>query len=110
MTGPSEFSTILTTDKPSAAKLRAELEQHAQKQADALEASSYHQQPMRHFNTSRSLKAVGDSSTIDFAYLPEEGFDADLSSGEGGVRIPLLPAGLYETMTSYSAEAPELVR
>jgi len=43
----------------------------------------------RHFNTSRSLKAVGDSSTIDFAYLPD--FDASLEPSQTGIRVPILP-------------------
>ncbi|GAB7361541.1 hypothetical protein MBLNU230_g1595t1 [Neophaeotheca triangularis] len=44
--------------------------------------------PARHFNTSRTLKAVNDSSPLDFAYMPsQEAFqDADLS-----LRVPILP-------------------
>ncbi|KAF2266630.1 hypothetical protein CC78DRAFT_121603 [Lojkania enalia] len=43
---------------------------------------------VREFNTSRSLKAVNDSSTIDFAYLPD--FDPD--AGQSPViRVPILP-------------------
>jgi hypothetical protein len=43
---------------------------------------------VRHFNTSRSLKAVGDSSTIDFAYLP----DYDPDTGDSPIiRVPILP-------------------
>jgi hypothetical protein len=44
--------------------------------------------PVRHFNTSRSLKAVGDSSTIDFAYLPD--FDPDTKKSPV-IRVPILP-------------------
>lgn len=44
-------------------------------------------QPTRHFNTSRTLKAVNDSSTIDFAYLPESTVEAEALN----VRVPLLP-------------------
>lgn len=43
---------------------------------------------VRHFNTSRSLKAVGDSSTIDFAYLPD--FDPDTAQSPI-IRVPILP-------------------
>lgn len=44
--------------------------------------------PARHFNTSRSLKAVNDTSTIDFAFVPD--FDPD--AGEAPiVRVPILP-------------------
>ncbi|QRD02031.1 hypothetical protein JI435_050010, partial [Parastagonospora nodorum SN15] len=45
--------------------------------------------PARHFNTSRTLKAVNDSSTIDFAYLPESGSDAQASNQ--AFRVPILP-------------------
>ncbi|KAF2872566.1 hypothetical protein BDV95DRAFT_389759 [Massariosphaeria phaeospora] len=44
--------------------------------------------PARHFNTSRSLKAVRDSSTIDFAYLPD--YDPDAGSAPI-LRVPILP-------------------
>lgn len=42
---------------------------------------------VRHFNTSRTLKAVNDTSTIDFAYLPavEDGLDHSM------IRVPILP-------------------
>ncbi|MCJ1315243.1 hypothetical protein MMC15_000559 [Xylographa vitiligo] len=43
----------------------------------------------RHFNTSRSLKAVNDSSTIDFAYMPQ--FTLGQTSPPEIMRIPLLP-------------------
>ncbi|KAK7522233.1 uncharacterized protein IWZ02DRAFT_496301 [Phyllosticta citriasiana] len=46
-------------------------------------------QPTRHFNTSRVLKTVNDSSTIDFAYLPES-VAAD-SPSAFAARVPLLP-------------------
>ncbi|KAI9664464.1 MAG: hypothetical protein M1821_005910 [Bathelium mastoideum] len=49
--------------------------------------------PTRHFNTSRALKAVKDSSTVDFAYLPR--IDAESASStdadEAHVRLPLAP-------------------
>ncbi|KAF2794723.1 hypothetical protein K505DRAFT_241453 [Melanomma pulvis-pyrius CBS 109.77] len=44
--------------------------------------------PARHFNTSRTLKAVNDTSTIDFAYVPD--FDPDAASAPI-VRVPILP-------------------
>jgi SAP domain len=46
--------------------------------------------PSRHFNTSRELKAVHDSSTIDFAYLPKL-FDGSLDPPKRGIRVPILP-------------------
>jgi len=45
--------------------------------------------PQRHFNTSRELKAVHDSSTIDFAYLPKL---FETSGNEpAAIRVPILP-------------------
>jgi SAP domain len=48
--------------------------------------------PSRHFNTSRELKTVNDSSTIDFAYLPKL-FDGSLDppSLRADIRVPILP-------------------
>jgi len=46
--------------------------------------------PVRHFNTSRTLKTVGDSSTIDFAYLPSL-FDSSLDPQPTAIRVPILP-------------------
>jgi hypothetical protein len=45
--------------------------------------------PTRHFNTSRSLKAVHDTSTIDFAFLPD--VDSSLESVRTEIRVPILP-------------------
>lgn len=58
--------------------------------------------PSRHFNTSRSLKAVRDSSTIDFAYLPA--FDGTLDDGHTKMRVPILP----DAYNIDSSEAPHL--
>ncbi|KAL9122357.1 MAG: hypothetical protein Q9187_001092 [Circinaria calcarea] len=51
--------------------------------------SSAQPQATRHFNTSRSLKAVKDSSTIDFAYMPQ--YTLEEPSPSHIFRIPLLP-------------------
>jgi hypothetical protein len=55
------------------------------------------------------LKAVGDTSTIDFAYLPD--FDPDAGVAPPTVRVPLLPPSLYpaSTKTSYTKEEEEIV-
>lgn len=45
--------------------------------------------PSRHFNTSRSLKTIHDSSTIDFAFLPD--IDSSLESVRTEIRVPILP-------------------
>jgi len=62
--------------------------------------------PSRHFNTSRALKAVGDSSTIDFAYLPmaPDSIDEDTSS----LRVPILPDD-YSQDTNTHDTIPEPV-
>ena len=44
--------------------------------------------PARHFNTSRTLKAVNDTSTIDFTFIPD--FDPD-TGNSSVVRVPILP-------------------
>lgn len=46
--------------------------------------------PTRHFNTSRANKAVNDSSTIDFAYLPKL-FEGDFVPQPAAIRVPILP-------------------
>ena len=59
----------------------------------------------RHFNTSRSLKAVNDTSTMDFAYFPSA-IDAET---EEVLRVPILPNN-YTVSTNAAAElAPETV-
>jgi len=46
--------------------------------------------PKRHFNTSRAQKAMGDSSTIDFAYLPKL-FEDSWGPTPAMIRVPILP-------------------
>lgn len=48
--------------------------------------------PTRQFNTSRALKANNDTSTIDFAYLPDvDMFDPSLEEAGTALRVPILP-------------------
>ncbi|KAL1304809.1 hypothetical protein AAFC00_003737 [Neodothiora populina] len=62
--------------------------------------------PVRHFNTSRALKAVNDSSTIDFAYLPDNIFDPE--NPEAAIRVPLLPTNFFPPRTgAHALEADE---
>jgi len=57
--------------------------------------------PNRHFNTSRTLKAVNDSSTIDFAFIPDFDPDTGVSSV---VRVPILPqTNISEAAKAYTA-------
>lgn len=108
MTGPATYpSPLLTTEKPSFQKVQAAISDAASKtDAEAHNASTA---PARKFNTSRSLKAVGDTSTIDFAYLPD--LDPDAGIPPPPMRVPLLPESLYprSTKTSYSKEEEEIV-
>jgi hypothetical protein len=61
--------------------------------------------PVRHFNTSRTLKTVNDSSTIDFAFLPDFNPETEVAPI---LRVPLLPSTVLSptsTLNSYAAEA-----
>lgn len=58
----------------------------------------------RHFNTSRPLKAVNDTSTMDFAYFP-----TDLSPpADEPLRVPILPNN-YTTTTNAAEPEPAVV-
>ena len=59
---------------------------------------------VRHFNTSRILKAPKDTSTIDFAFLPAD-FDPD-SVAPVLLRVPILPTNFFPPKTG--AHAPEV--
>ncbi|KIW05273.1 uncharacterized protein PV09_03805 [Verruconis gallopava] len=99
-----EASPYLTTQKPSLTRVQAAIDDAAAEKSKATAAA-----PSRQFNTSRSLKAVNDSSTIDFAYLPD--FDPDAGMPAPTVRVPLLPESLYpqSTKTNYTKEEEEIV-
>ena len=63
--------------------------------------------PVRHFNTSRALKAVKDSATMDFAYLPdlEPENDADVA-----MRVPIIPDNYSPVRTgAHAHESDETV-
>lgn len=64
---------------------------------------------VRHFNTSRTLKANKDTSTIDFAFLPTNIFDPE--NPEAAIRVPLLPTNFFPNRTgAHAPEAEEQVR
>ncbi|KAL5342550.1 hypothetical protein BJX70DRAFT_394766 [Aspergillus crustosus] len=63
-----------------------------------INSSSTKDTPSREFNTSRSLKAVNDSSTVDFAYFPT--ITENHTSSE--VAVPILP----DIYTHYDAARP----
>jgi len=68
-----------------------------------MEKSDESKPAVRHFNTSRALKANKDTSTIDFAYLPDNIFDPE--NPEAAIRVPLLPTNFSPSRTG--AHAPE---
>ncbi|KAF9887877.1 hypothetical protein FE257_009537 [Aspergillus nanangensis] len=60
----------------------------------------------REFNTSRSQKAVNDSSTVDFVYLPSMG-EIDAPAPRPDPRIPILPdIYTHHVSSSDSANPP----
>lgn len=61
----------------------------------------------RHFNTSRTLKAVNDSSTMDFAFLPEIVSPEDV--GVSAIRVPILPDVNYNQSTNTANVVEEAV-
>lgn len=65
--------------------------------------------PVRHFNTSRTLKTVNDSSTIDFAFLPD--FNPETEAAPN-LRVPLLPSTVLSSASAlnpYAVEAEDTV-
>jgi hypothetical protein len=65
---------------------------------------------VRHFNTSRALKSVNDSSTIDLTFLPEFEANSEVSSNSLLMRVPILPDTFSPARTSAHALEPEAVR
>lgn len=55
----------------------------------------------RHFNTTRTLKAVNDTSTIDFAYLPQTTL-SDIV--EENIIVPIIPTNYTNTSNSNPTE------
>ncbi|KAA6410405.1 MAG: hypothetical protein FRX48_05826 [Lasallia pustulata] len=55
-------------------------------------------QPVRHFNTTRSLKVPNDTSFIDFAYMPQ--YELTPPAESDIVRIPLLPDNSFPARQS----------
>lgn len=59
----------------------------------------------RQFNTSRAQKAVNDSSTVDFAYLPSLA-DIDPPAPRADLRIPVLPDAYNHHETPQDTSSP----
>lgn len=105
MTPRATVSSLLTSDRPSAGAFPRETRASLPKDtAAAAEPGT----PARQFNTSRSMKAVNDSSTIDFCYIPD--FDPDAKTAPV-MRVPILPETMRRSETAaVKAEAEEIVR
>ncbi|KAL5120502.1 hypothetical protein ACEQ8H_001520 [Pleosporales sp. CAS-2024a] len=102
ITGPATFSSLLTSDKPTSGRSNApRLPVSATIPVPDTNDTG---KPVRHFNTSRSLKAVNDSSTIDFMYIPE--FDAELKPRYSGFRVPIM-LGQQSSSTSRNRSTAE---
>ncbi|KAF2127352.1 hypothetical protein P153DRAFT_321065 [Dothidotthia symphoricarpi CBS 119687] len=104
MTGAATSSSLLTSDKPVLGR----------SQVPRLPASARIPVPdttdtgklTRHFNTSRSMKAPNDTSTIDFTVMPD--FDPDMRSGPVQIRVPILPwTAVSETTKASVAETEQ---
>ncbi|KAL6707144.1 hypothetical protein ACN47E_004691 [Coniothyrium glycines] len=106
MTGAVTNSKLLTSDKPVYNGMANFIRLPSHETIPVPEASETGSK-VRHFNTSRSLKAVGDSSTIDFAYIPD--FDPDTQTAPVKLRVPILPwtnpsAAIKAELTEAEAE------
>ncbi|KAF2399280.1 hypothetical protein EJ06DRAFT_557742 [Trichodelitschia bisporula] len=92
MTGPTTFPSDLLTKRsnpnPRDAKKASIMD------LDATAASSS-KPSSRTFNTSRSAKAPGDTSTIDFMYFP----DVVIEAGTQPLRVPIVD---FSSGTSYA--------
>jgi hypothetical protein len=89
MTGSTSSSSLLTTDKPYASSRPAGPIRLSGETTIPVAEATETGNKVRHFNTSRSLKAVRDTSTIDFAFIPD--FDPETRSAPLGIRVPILP-------------------
>lgn len=104
MTGSTASSSLLTTDKPYASNRSAgPIRLHGEQTIPVPEATETGNK-VRRFNTSRSLKSVGDSSTLDFMHFPE--FDLESRSAPMGIRVPIIP---WANVASRGAESEDSV-
>jgi len=104
MTGPATFSSLLTTDKPYASNRRTNPIRLAGEQIIPVPEATETGNKVRRFNTSRSRKAIKDSSTMDFTYIPD--FDPETRSAPLGVRVPILP---WADVQGHSSETDNVV-
>ncbi|KAJ5474600.1 hypothetical protein N7475_004166 [Penicillium sp. IBT 31633x] len=55
-----------------------------------INGSAFSDSPSRQFNTSRATKALNDSSTVDFVYMPTMA-DLDAAPLQRAIQVPVLP-------------------
>jgi len=99
-TGATSSSSLLTSDKPTFGSLSPKLPS-----SDAAAWKHETGNAMRHFNTSRSLKAVNDSSTIDFMYVPD--FNPDLKTPSTKMHVPIILSTATSSATQAAAAETE---
>ncbi|KAH8730211.1 hypothetical protein GQ44DRAFT_674086 [Phaeosphaeriaceae sp. PMI808] len=105
ITGPTTFSSLLTSDKPTFGRNHG-----IRLQASAnipVPDTTDTGKPVRLFNTSRSRKAVNDTSTIDFAFIPD--FNPELSAAPSEFRVPILPFTRTNAATVADVEEPVMI-
>ncbi|MCJ1313447.1 hypothetical protein MMC25_007125 [Agyrium rufum] len=77
-------------------------------------ASVEKKRTVRHFNTSRALKQIKDSSTVDFAYFPQYQLSFANANADDVIRVPLLPDNYTppanHEQTLYSGPAQDVHR
>lgn len=97
------MSRISADDLTHSRAFSTAIEQSKRPVPDSVEKPA---QSVRHFNTSRALKAVKDSSTIDFAYLP----DFEPESSQPLPRVPIVPDAFQARSTGgVMYETPDAV-
>lgn len=103
MTGPATYaSPALTKDLPADEPPPSGAFTTAINDSAKRPTTTKPSQPtVRHFNTSRTLKAVGDSSYIDFAYLPQSTLNTPT---EEIFRVPILPNNYRDPAPHHEAE------
>ncbi|EKG21906.1 DNA-binding SAP [Macrophomina phaseolina MS6] len=101
----SELTERLTADSLQARGFSSAAAETSKQRPTADAPAAASAQPTRHFNTSRTLKAVNDTSTIDFAYLPETVAETEALN----VRVPLLPDVNFNSPRAQSIEEAEVI-
>ena len=99
LTIPQLVSRLNAHELSNSRAFSTAIEQTKRPAADSVDAPK----PVRHFNTSRTLKAVKDTSTIDFAFMPAL-HDEDIEASP--MRVPIIPTNFSPPRTG--AHAPEV--